>query len=237
MRLLLIANDELVGRGMKRRLEAEGFLVETTDTGEDGIEIAKLYDFDAILLASNLPDISGLKVLRSLRNARVETPVLFISDRSTVDEKLESFHDGADDFLTTPLNDRELIARLKTIIRRMHRHSRAVIRTGKLAVDLDKRTAEIEGSELDLTETEYRILELLALRKGRVVTKETILDHLYGGMDEPLSRTIDVFMCKIRKKLTQIARGENYVETVWGRGFVLRDREAVDALAALSQAA
>jgi two-component system cell cycle response regulator CtrA len=227
----------MAGRGIKKRLEAEGFLVEATDTGEDGIEIAKLYDFDAILLASNLPDISGLKVLRSLRNSRIDTPVLFISERSTVDEKLESFYYGADDFLTTPLNDRELIARLKTIIRRAHSHSHAVIRTGKLALDLVKRTAEIEGSRIDLTETEYRILELLALRKGRVVTKETILDHLYGGIDEPMSRTIDVFMCKIRKKLTQIARGENYVETVWGRGFMLRDREAAGAVAALSRAA
>ncbi|MFM2128597.1 MAG: hypothetical protein RL477_143, partial [Pseudomonadota bacterium] len=130
---------------------------------------------------------------------------------------------GADDYLTKPFDKSELIARIHAIIRRSKGHSESIIRTGKLVVNLDTRTVEVDGQPLHLTGKEYGILELLSLRKGTTLTKEMFLNHLYGGMDEPELKIIDVFICKLRKKLANGTGGENYIETVWGRGYVLRD--------------
>ena len=134
-----------------------------------------------------------------------------------------TFGFGADDFLTKPFDRRELIARIQAIVRRAKGHSESVIRTGKLTVNLDSRTVEVEGQPLHLTGKEYGILELLSLRKGTTLTKEMFLNHLYGGMDEPELKIIDVFICKLRKKLAAVLGNESYIQTVWGRGYVLRD--------------
>jgi two-component system, cell cycle response regulator CtrA len=170
-----------------------------------------------------LPDIDGYEVLRRLRAARVNTPILILSGLNEMDSKLKGLGFGADDYLTKPFDRRELIARIQAIVRRSKGHSESVIKTGRLAVNLDTRTVEIAGQPLHLTGKEYAILELLALRKGTTLTKEMFLNHLYGGMDEPELKIIDVFICKLRKKLAAATDGENYIETVWGRGYVLRD--------------
>ena len=204
-------------------LRAEGFICDTTDLGEDGLEIGKLYDYDIIILDLMLPDIDGYEVLRRLRAARVRTPILILSGLGELDHKIKGLGFGADDFLTKPFDRRELIARIQAIVRRAKGHSESVIRTGKLTVNLDSRTVEVEGTPLHLTGKEYGILELLSLRKGTTLTKEMFLNHLYGGMDEPELKIIDVFVCKLRKKLSTATGGDNYIETVWGRGYVLRD--------------
>jgi len=204
-------------------LKGEGFICDTTDLGEDGLEIGKLYDYDIIVLDLMLPDIDGYEVLRRLRAARVRTPILILSGMAELDNKIKGLGFGADDFLAKPFDRRELIARIQAIVRRAKGHSESVIRTGKLTVNLDSRTVEAEGSPLHLTGKEYGILELLSLRKGTTLTKEMFLNHLYGGMDEPELKIIDVFVCKLRKKLAVATHGDNYIETVWGRGYVLRD--------------
>jgi len=130
---------------------------------------------------------------------------------------------GADDYLTKPFDKRELIARINAIVRRAKGHSQSIIKTGKLTVNLDTRTVEANGQPVHLTGKEYGILELLSLRKGTTLTKEMFLNHLYGGIDEPELKIIDVFVCKLRKKLATACTGDNYIETVWGRGYVLRD--------------
>src|SRR5215471_10389768 len=170
-----------------------------------------------------LPDIDGYEVLRRLRAARVDTPILILSGLGELDNKLKGLGFGADDYLTKPFDKRELIARIQAIVRRSKGHSDSVIRTGKLAVNLDARAVEVEGRKLHLTGKEYGIIELLSLRKGTTLTKEMFLNHLYGGMDEPELKIIDVFVCKLRKKLANATGGDNYIETVWGRGYVLRD--------------
>ncbi|MBX6321160.1 MAG: response regulator transcription factor [Rhodospirillaceae bacterium] len=223
MRVLLVEDDTNTAKSIELILKAEGFIVDTTDLGEDGLEIGKLYDYDIILLDLMLPDIDGYEVLRRLRAARVTTPILILSGLSELDNKLKGLGFGADDYLTKPFDKRELVARIHAIVRRSKGHSDSVIRTGKLSVNLDARTVEVDGQPLHLTGKEYGILELLSLRKGTTLTKEMFLNHLYGGMDEPELKIIDVFVCKLRKKLAAATGGENYIETVWGRGYVLRD--------------
>ena len=223
MRVLLVEDDSNTAQGIALLLKSEGFICDTTDLGEDGLEIGKLYDYDIILLDLMLPDIDGYEVLRRLRAARVNTPILILSGLNEMDSKLKGLGFGADDYLTKPFDRRELIARIQAIVRRSKGQSESVIKTGRLAVNLDTRTVEIAGQPLHLTGKEYAILELLALRKGTTLTKEMFLNHLYGGMDEPELKIIDVFICKLRKKLAAATDGENYIETVWGRGYVLRD--------------
>ncbi len=223
MRVLLVEDDSATAASIELMLRSEGFICDTTDLGEDGLEIGKLYDYDIIILDLMLPDIDGYEVLRRLRAARVRTPILILSGLGELDHKIKGLGFGADDFLTKPFDRRELIARIQAIVRRAKGHSESVIRTGKLLVNLDSRVVEVDGQPLHLTGKEYGILELLSLRKGTTLTKEMFLNHLYGGMDEPELKIIDVFVCKLRKKLAVATNGENYIETVWGRGYVLRD--------------
>jgi two-component system, cell cycle response regulator CtrA len=228
MRVLLIEDDSSTARNIELMLKSEGYICDTTDLGEDGLEIGKLYDYDIIILDLMLPDIDGYEVLRRLRAARVSTPILILSGLGELDNKLKGLGFGADDYLTKPFDKRELIARVQAIVRRSKGHSDSVIKTGRLMVNLDARTVEIDGQPLHLTGKEYGIIELLSLRKGTTLTKEMFLNHLYGGMDEPELKIIDVFVCKLRKKLAGATGGDNYIETVWGRGYVLRDPQTVE---------
>ncbi|HEX2592190.1 MAG TPA: response regulator transcription factor, partial [Rhizomicrobium sp.] len=192
----------------------------------------KLYDYDIIILDLMLPDIDGYEVLRRLRAARVRTPILILSGLAELDYKLKGLGFGADDFLTKPFDRRELLARIQAIVRRSKGHAASEIRTGKLSVNLDSRTVLANQKLLHLTVKEYGIIELLSLRKGMTLTKEMFLNHLYGGMDEPELKIIDVFICKLRKKLAAATNGDNYIETVWGRGYVLRDPSGEEIAAA-----
>ena len=223
MRVLLVEDDPATAQSIEMMLRSESYVCDVTDMGEDGLEIGKLYDYDIIVLDLMLPDMDGYEVLRRLRAARVKTPVLILSGLNGSDDKIKGLGVGADDYLTKPFDKRELIARIQAIVRRSRGHSDSIIKTGKLAVNLDTRTVEVDGQPLHLTGKEYGILELLSLRKGTTLTKEMFLNHLYGGMDEPELKIIDVFVCKLRKKLTAAIGGENYIETVWGRGYALRD--------------
>ncbi len=228
MRVLLVEDDPATAQGIEMMLRSESYVCDVTDMGEDGLEIGKLYDYDIIVLDLMLPDMDGYEVLRRLRAARVKTPILILSGLNGLDDKIKGLGVGADDYLTKPFDRRELIARIQAIVRRSKGHSDSLIKTGKLTVNLDTHTVEIDGQPLHLTGKEYGILELLSLRKGTTLTKEMFLNHLYGGMDEPELKIIDVFVCKLRKKLTAATSGENYIETVWGRGYVLRDPAPVE---------
>ncbi len=223
MRVLLVEDDTATAQSIEMMLRSESYVCDTTDMGEDGLEIGKLYDYDIIVLDLMLPDIDGYEVLRRLRAARVQTPILILSGLTGLDDKIKGLGVGADDYLTKPFDKRELIARIQAIVRRSKGHPDSIIRTGKLKVNLDARTVEVDDQPLHLTGKEYGILELLSLRKGTTLTKEMFLNHLYGGMDEPQIKIIDVFICKLRKKLSAATGGDTYIETVWGRGYALKD--------------
>jgi two-component system cell cycle response regulator CtrA len=227
MRVLLIEDDATVSRSVELMLSQSGFNVYTTDLGEEGLDLGKLYDYDIILLDLNLPDMSGYDVLRKLRSAKIETPILILSGLNGIDDKVKGLGFGADDYVTKPFHKQELVARINAIVRRSKGHSESVIRSGDLTVNLDTKTVEVRDQRVHLTGKEYAMLELLSLRKGTTLTKEMFLNHLYGGMDEPELKIIDVFICKLRKKLATASDGQNFIETVWGRGYVLRDPEDI----------
>ena len=210
MRVLLVEDDKLIAQSVEALLKKENMIVDSTVFGEDGLEIG-------------LPDMDGFEVLKRLRNAKVTTPVLILSGMSAPDKKVKGLAGGADDYLTKPFDKAELVARIKALVRRSKGHAESVIRTGAIEVNLDAHTAFVNGKPLHLTGREYGILERLSLSKGTTLSKEQFLTHLYNGMDEPELKIIDVFICKLRKKIAAATGGQDYIETVWGRGYVLRE--------------
>jgi len=223
MRVLLIEDDRTTAQSIELMLKSESFNIYSTDLGEEGIDLGKLYDYDIILLDLNLPDMFGFEVLRSLRVSKVKTPILILSGLTGIEDKVSGLGFGADDYMTKPFHKDELVARIHAIVRRSKGHAQSVVITGDLCVNLDTKTVEISGTRVHLTGKEYQMLELLSLRKGTTLTKDMFLNNLYGGMDEPEIKNIDVFICKLRKKLANTSNGKNYIETVWGRGYVLRE--------------
>src|SRR5258708_1512397 len=229
MRVLLIEDDSATAQSIELMLKSESFTVFTTDLGEEGVDLGKLYDYDIIVLDLNLPDLSGFEVLRSLRVSKVKTPILILSGLAGIENKIKGLGLGADDYMTKPFHSDELVARIQAIVRRSQVHAQSVVQTGDLVVNLDAKTVEINQIRVHLTGKEYQMLELLSLRKGTTLTKEMFLNQLYGGIDEPVMKIIDVFMCKLRKKLAAASGGKDYIETVWGRGDLLRDPQEVKA--------
>jgi two-component system cell cycle response regulator CtrA len=223
MRVLLIEDDPTTSKSIELMLTHAKLKVYATDLGEKGIDLAKQYDYDIILLDLDLPDMNGHEVLRQLRMSRIETPILILSGADDMENKIRSFSFGADDYLNKPFHPEELVARIHAIIRRSKGHSQSVIDTGMISVNLVAKTVSVERKPVHLTAKEYQILELLSLGKGTNLTKEMFLKHLYGGRNEPELKIIDVFICKLRKKLATATGGSNYIETIWGRGYVLRD--------------
>ena len=234
MRVLLVEDDTIVARGVTLALKAATMIVDTADTGEEALELARLYDYDIIVLDLMLPDMEGYEVVRRLRAARFETPVLILSGLTRPANKIRGFGMGADDYITKPFDQQELVARIQAIVRRAKGFSQPTLSVGPLTLNLGSREVLVEGRSVHLTGKEYAVLELLTLRKGIVLTKEAFLNHLYGGMDEPEVKIIDVFICKLRKKLAMAGAAE-LIGTVWGRGYVLREPTGGARMAAESR--
>jgi two-component system, cell cycle response regulator CtrA len=210
MRVLLIEDDRATAQSIELMLQWEGFNVYTTDLGEEGVDLGKVYDYDIILLDLNLPDMSGYEVLKTLRVSRVQTPILILSGLAGIEDKVRGLGFGADDYMTKPFHKDELVARIHAIVRRSQGHAHSVIEIGGLKVNLDTKMADVNGQRVHLTTKEYQMLELLSLQC-----------HAHQGdvPQSPLWRHgRDVFICKLRKKLATATGGKHYIETVWGRG-------------------
>jgi two-component system cell cycle response regulator CtrA len=231
LRLLIIDDEPNSVRAASLMLTSAGFNVETATSGEEGLDLAKAFPYDAILLDLQLADMSGLDVLRELRRERVAAPVLILSGAHAVECKVKCLAAGADDFITKPCHKDELAARLRAVIRRAAGHTHSVITVGDISLDLDGGVVHVGGRRVHLTGKEYQLLELLALRRGRPVCKDAFLTALYGGMEEPGPKIIDVFICKLRQKLAAVSGGKRHIETVWGGGYVLRDASDLSAAA------
>ena len=221
MRVLHIEDDAACARTVELVLKSQGFNVYTTDLGDEGVDLARTYDYDLILLDMDLPDMTGLDALRQMRSGEVKAPVMFLSDAVDMPTKLRAFGLGADDYLTKPFHSDELVARSHALVRRGKGHAQSTISAGPITVNLDTKICSVDGKPVRLTRKEYGLVELLALRLEQTVTKEAVMNHLYGGMDEPELKIVDVFICKLRKKLSEAAGGANHIETVWGTGYRL----------------
>ena len=233
MRVLLVEDDLTAARGIVLMLRSQGAIVDQTETGEEALELVRHYDYDIVVLDLLLPDMEGYEVVRRMRSSRLETPVLILSGLTRPQAKVKGFGMGADDYITKPFDSAELTARIQAVIRRSKGYSQPLLKIGNLQLNLDSRDVSVEGRAVHLTGKEYAILELLVLRKGMVLTKEAFLNHLYGGIDEPEMKIIDVFICKLRKKLAQAGAG-NLIGTVWGRGYMMRDPNSQGAVLAAS---
>ena len=223
MRVLLIEDDSATAQSIALMLKSESFNVDIAGLGEEGIGLGNLYDYGIILLDLNMPDMSGFEVLRSLRASKVKTPILILSGIAGTESKVKGLGFGADDYMTKPFHKDELVARIHAIIRRSQGHAQSRIRTGDLVLNLDAKTVEINRVRVHCTCKEYQMLELLSLRKATTVNKEMFFNHLYSGMDEPDTKIIDIFICKLRKKLAKASNGKDYIETLRGRGYQLRE--------------
>lgn len=228
MRILMIEDDAATAQSMELMMLSEGFSVQSVDMGEEGLQRAKLYEYDCITLDLNLPDISGYDVLKRMRMAKVRTPVIIVSGLAGIEDKVKGLGIGADDYMTKPFHKDELVARIHAVVRRSRGHAQSVINAGPLSLNLDTRTAVIHGAPLHLTNKQFQMLECLMLRKGATQTKEQILNALYGGRDEPELKIIDVYICKLRKVIAAAGGDPNMIETVWGRGYLIREPGKVD---------
>ena len=223
MHILVIEDTPATAKSIELLLAHDGHNVAVVTSGEEGVELAQTYDYDLLLLDLDLPDMTGSEVLRELRMSKVQSPVIVITGSAEVESKVQALTAGADDYIVKPFHKAELAARINAVVRRSRGQAESVIRTGEIALNLDTRRAEVSGQQIHLTPSEYKILELLSLRKNTLLTKEMCLNHLYNGLSEPEIKIIDVFICKLRKKIAAVTGGDGQIETVWGGGYMLRD--------------
>ncbi len=230
MRVLLVEDDRTASRAIAMVLRTGGTVVDQADTGEEALELVRRYDYDFVVLDLMLPDMEGYEVVRRMRASRIEVPVMILSGLTRAQAKVKALGAGADDFVCKPFDNTELLARMQAIVRRSKGFSQSTLRVGPLSLNLESHEVFVSGVQVNLTGKEYAILELLVMRKGMVLTKEMFLNHLYGGMDEPEMKIIDVFICKLRKKLAQ-AGADHVIGTVWGRGYMIREPHAAPVYA------
>jgi two-component system cell cycle response regulator CtrA len=222
MRVLLVENDLAVARTLQSFFAAQSMRIEAADTGEDALELLRHYQYDIVVLSLALPDMDGTRMISRIRGSGIATPVLALSGRRNRQGAPAAFGAGADDVVDEAIDPSELIARMHAIIRRSRGHSQSTLQVGGLTLDLERREVTANGTAVALTGKEFELLRVLVLRKNLVLTKEAILDQLYGGLDEPEVKIIDVFVCKIRKKLAR-AGLDSVIGTVWGRGYTIGD--------------
>jgi len=228
MRVLIAENNNSRKDTMIAYLSNMGFNTYACYDADEAIELAKIYDYDIMVLSMHMP--GGKNVIRELRANRINTPIMVIMEDTAPEKTADILSYGADDVMQIPLAPVELSARLTAIIRRSKGHAQSIINTGKITVNLDAKTVEVSGKPVHLTGKEYQMLELFSLRKGMTLAKEVFLDHLYGGMDEPKLKIIDVFVCRLRKKLSEATQDGSYIKTVWGRGYRMDEPQAKQAL-------
>jgi two-component system cell cycle response regulator CtrA len=220
MRILVADGDAACLQSIELMLKSESFNVYSTDSGEEATDLARMYDYDCVVLSETWDDMAWPAIIKALRTAKVRTPIIVLSGLAAIEDKVKGLGIGADDYITKPFHKDELVARIHAVVRRSRGHAQSVITAGPLSVDLDSKMARVNGQPVRFTGKEFSMLELLVLRRGVTLTKEAFLNHLYGGMDEPELKIIDVFICKLRRKLAD-AGAEGLIRTVWGRGYYI----------------
>jgi two-component system cell cycle response regulator CtrA len=203
-------------------LRQHGIRSELAESGRDALDFLRLYDYDLVLMDLHLSDVPGHEVVRMMRAAEFKVPVMILADTATAQSKVRSLDQGADDFVVVPCDTEELLARIRAVVRRSQGHSNSTLRLGPVELSLHRREVRVNGQPLHLSRREFAVLELLFLKQGTILNKTAFLNHLYCGMEEPEMKTIDVIICRLRKKLA-IAGIPTLIDTVWGCGYILRD--------------
>lgn len=227
MRALLVEHDKEDAEALETLLRNNGFMTHTADSGEEAVSLARRpsYHFDLIVADLKLPDMSVREALRNLRGGRINTPLIVLSKNTCVEYRVLILEGGADDFILKPVHPLELIARAHAVIRRDKGHSCSVIRTGPLSVDINSKTVKVKERPVHVTGMEYGILELLSIKKGRVITIPEFKEHLYDGLNDPAQHAVEVFISRLRRKLSNASRGDCFIETIRDRGYILRDHK------------
>ena len=224
MRVLLVEDDANTAQSIELILKSEGYIVDTTDLGEDGLEIGKLYDYDIIILDLMLPDIDGYEVLRRLRSSRVNTPILILSGLSELDNKIKGLGFGADDYLTKPFEMSELLARLEALLRRAPAapdpaHPSEVYQFGPVRVDFRRAEVEQSGTLVELSALEFRLLRYFIEHRGATISRDELLNEVWGYNALVSTRTVDVHVAWLRQKVETNSRHPQYILTVHGMGY------------------
>lgn len=231
MRILVVGADTAATKTIQTMLTDAALPSETAARGDEAIDLATLYDYDLMVLDLGIKDMTGTDVLQKLRADRNPIPVLCLSGGGSLSDKVDALNSGADDVLSKPFHRDEIVARANALVRRSRGHASSTVEAGDLTVDLDAQHVLYHGERVRLTRREYQMVEALVLRQGTTLSKEMLLARLYGGMDAPEIKVIDVFVCKIRKKFSAIREGDGPIETVWGRGYCLPHAEDARAAA------
>ncbi|MGY6704610.1 response regulator transcription factor [Roseinatronobacter sp.] len=225
MKVLLVESNTHTAATVQNALKLSGQNVTTSQNSEEAIYMMAHFDFDAIILNEELDDMTGIQTVRKARLMGIRTPIIVFTLKNSSSITVETLVAGADDYLLYPLQSDEIGARIEAVVRRSRGISSSVVKISNLTVDVHGQCASVEGKPVNLTKKEYEILEALVVRKGRPVDKESLMNIIYGHEDEPNIKIIDVFICKLRKKLEALMGGEQIIETIWGRGYMIRNHD------------
>lgn len=215
VRLLVVEDEDDLRRGLEQALREEGYAVDSAADGEEGLYKALEWDYDAIILDVMLPKHDGWEILERVRQ-RKKTPVLMLTARDAVRDRVRGLNSGADDYLVKPFNLSELLARLKALIRRSAGAPSPVLKLGRVTIDSAARVVSLNHAPVALTAREYALIELLAMQRGKVLTRTELYNHLFSEEDDSLSNLLDVHVCNVRRKL-----GKDFIQTRRGHGYVI----------------
>jgi two-component system OmpR family response regulator len=215
MRLLVVEDEEDLRRGLEQALREQGYAVDSAGDGTDALYLAETWNYDAIVLDLMLPGLDGWEILQRLRQKK-KVPVLLLTARDGFRDRVRGLDLGADDYLVKPFDLGELLARLRALIRRAAGAPNPVIALGPVEVNTAARTVAVEGRLAELTAREYALLEYLVIRRGVVVSRTELYDHLFAEEDESYSNLLDVHVCNVRRKL-----GKDFIQTRRGHGYVV----------------
>jgi heavy metal response regulator len=225
MRILLVEDEEKLARALAGNLKAEGFAVDISPNGIDGVEMAAVYAYDLLILDIMLPGLDGLRVLQKVRMRNKDVPVLMLTAKDSVQDKVRNFEAGADDYLTKPFSFAELLVRIKALLRRRPAQQTDVVRVGDFELDRMSRKARRGEKRIELSAKEYALLEYLALNAGRVLSRSMIIEHVWDQSFENLTNIVDVYIRQLRSKLDDDHEAK-LIRTVRGAGYVFGDEPA-----------
>jgi two-component system cell cycle response regulator CtrA len=225
MRILLIEDSQETTDKICKLLNTKEIIIDSCDFAQKAFDMCSLYEYNLIILEQMLETVSGDNLTAQLREKGVKTPILIISRSTDIDKKISALRKGADDYIVQPFNTQEFLARIKAVVRRSNGYAHNKMKIGELEIDLSEQKVYYDGEMISLTKKEYLILEFLFLKKGSTLNKDRFLNHLYSLSDEPEAKIIDVFICKLRKKLEKASGGKNFIQTDWGRGYYINEYE------------